>query len=57
MSVSTDDSVKTALRETSESFLHKNISEAGESENKKIKEYEQMFRDKYSVMSEHKNRV
>jgi hypothetical protein len=57
MSVSTDDSVKTALRETSESFSHKNISEAGESENKKIKEYEQMFRDKYSVMSENKNRV
>ena len=57
MSVSTEDSVKTALRETSESFSHKNISEAGESENKKFKEYEHMFRDNFSLLSDNNSRV
>lgn len=49
--------MKASLRETSTSFSHKQISEAADSESKNIKEYEHMFRDNFSLLSESNPRV
>ena len=57
MSVATEDSVKGTLRETAEAFSHQNVSDTGERENKKLKEYEHMFRDNFSLLSENNARV
>lgn len=56
-SISTEDSVKTSLRDNVNSFSHKNISEAGDYDSKNNKEYEHMFRDNFSLLSDNNTRV